>query len=202
MEISSLKKHFGERPVPELLVELAKFDDTCDGESFSGYVELDDSDGEPPSQALTGEEPESLGDAAKAADRALAMFAREGDGSMYALWFHDGVKDGNAPVVYIESEGSDDTAVIANDLREFVTLLLMDIEEVGGNYDTFDGGRDEDEDHAEMHGEFVKWAKKRGIAPASNAAEVVKAARSRHPDFGQWMTKTWEALRAGEGQEA
>ena len=201
MEISSLKKHFGERPVPELLVELAKFDDTCDGESFSGYVELDDSDGEPPSQALTGEEPESLGDAAKAADRALAMFAREGDGSMYALWFHDGVKDGNAPVVYIESEGSDDTAVIANDLREFVSLLLMDIEEVGGNYDTFDGGRDEDEDHAERHDDFVKWTKKRGIAPASNAAEVVKAARARHPDFGQWMTKTREALRAAEGQD-
>ena len=50
-----------------------------------------------------------------------------------------------------------------------------------------------------MHDEFVKWAKKRGIAPAPNAAEVVKAARARHPDFGQWMTKTWEALRAAEG---
>jgi hypothetical protein len=71
---------------------------------------------------------------------------------------------------------------------------------VGGNYDTFDGGRDDDEDHAEMHEEFVKWAKKRGIAPAANAAEVVKAARARHPDFGQWMTKTWEGLRAAEGE--
>jgi hypothetical protein len=201
MRISSLKKHFGERPVPDLLVELAKFDDTCDGESFSGYLELDDFEGEPPCQALTGEEPEALGGAGSAADKVLAMFAREGDGSMYALWFHDGVKDGNAPVVFIESEGSDDTAVIANDLQEFVSLLLMDIEEVGANYETFDGGRDEDEDHAEKHAEFVKWAKKRGISPASNAAQVVKAARARHPDFGQWMTGTWEALRGGDGQE-
>jgi hypothetical protein len=200
MRISTLKKHFAEHPVPDLLVELARFDDTCDGESFSGYLELDDFEGEPPCQALTAEEPEALGDAGRAADKALALFAREGDGSMYGLWFHDGVKDGNAPVVFIESEGSDETAVIANDLQEFVSLLLMDIEEVGANYETFDGGRDEDEDHAEMHEAFVKWAKKRGIAPASNAAEVVKAARARHPDFGQWMAATWEGLRGSDSQ--
>ena len=200
MRISTLKKHFAEHPVPDLLVELAKFDDTCDGESFSGYLELDDFEGEPPCQALTAEEPDALGAAGRAADKALALFAREGDGSMYGLWFHDGVKDGNAPVVFIESEGSDETAVIANDLQEFVSLLLMDIEEVGANYETFDGGRDEDEDHAEMHDAFVKWAKKRGIAPASNAADVVKAARGRHPDFGQWMAATWEGLRGSESQ--
>ena len=200
MRISTLKKHFAEHPVPDLLVELAKFDDTCDGESFSGFLELDDFEGEPPCQALTAEEPEALGDAGRVADKALALFAREGDGSMYGLWFHDGVKDGNAPVVYIESEGSDDTAVIANDLSEFVSLLLMDIEEVGGNYETFDGSRDDDEDHAEMHDAFVKWAKKHGIAPAANAADVVKAARARHPDFTSWMAATWEGLRGGENQ--
>lgn len=86
----------------------------------------------------------------------LALFGHDGDGSLYGLWFNKKRPSAQAPVVYLNSEGSDDTEVITANLTDFVSLLLLDRDEVGMFYDV---ARNNDDRESKYHDAFVKWAK-------------------------------------------
>src|SRR6185436_6256414 len=113
----------------------------------------------------------------------LALFGGDADGSLYGFWFNHGQPAAKAPIVYINSEGSEDTDVIAGNFAEFVSLLLLDISDLGMFYSEV---HTPDDVHAEHHKAFVKWAKARGITAASNSKRLVAAARRANPGFRAW----------------
>jgi hypothetical protein len=123
----------------------------------------------------------------------LALFGGDADGSQYGFWFNKRQPATTAPVVYINSEGSEDTDVIAGTFAEFVSLLLLDINDLGMFY-----GEPRDDEHAEHHDTFVKWAKACGISVATNPKKLVAAARRANPGFRAWLTRIREELERTE----
>jgi hypothetical protein len=185
--LARLRRHFGAHTVPPLLEALVRH--AARAPSFSGDLELDDSDGADVAQVVIGHLHDravaACGDEVRAR---LALFARAGDGSTYGLWFPDD-KRAKPAVVFLDSEGAHD-GVIAASLADFLALLRLDLDDVG----RFSGvARDPDEPHAEDHAAFLRWADKLRVprAPAK-PKQLVAAARRAHPGFARW----WKKLRA------
>jgi hypothetical protein len=125
----------------------------------------------------------------------LALFGVDGDGSTYGLWFNSAKAASEVPVVYLNSEGSDATNVIAGNVAELVSLLLLDRPDLGM---FFGLPRDKQDEPSEYHDELVAWARARGIAVAAQPKRLVAKARKTNPGFGKWLAKIREALDADE----
>src|SRR5206468_4338951 len=181
-----LRTHFAPRPVPALLCELVAFD-TAGGGFFSGYFELTDSTGRSPANELLGPFDGGVEKFGAEFDRELAIFGLDSDGSTYALWTYGDRTPEQAPVVYVNSEG-DGSRVVADDLRAFLGLLLLDVSDVGRCF------FDDEPVGRERHGAFVAWAAAHGIRAPDDPDAVAELAASRHPDFDAWLTERWEQL--------
>jgi len=189
---ADLKKHFGEKKLPPLLVELFAFDGAGTRDWFSGNIELDDSSGGSPCSVLTGVDASVLGEVGARIDGSLGFFARDPDGSLYGLWFHEGT--GEPPVVYVNSEGAD-TAVLADNIRTFVSLLLLDRDDLGQFYGV---PRDEDAPHAARYEKFAEWAKAKKVSAPADPEQLVEEARKKHPDFGKWFAEIFAEADAAK----
>lgn len=112
------------------------------------------------------------------------VFGKDGMHSLYGYWIYEGRTIANAPIVYLNGEGSDNT-VMANTLEEFIALLTLGEESVG-LFDAW-GQSQRPCDGIE---EFRAWAKTEfGIEPPKNAREVVEQARRSHPDLDEWIDR-------------
>lgn len=192
VDLVKLRRHFGKHEVPAQLAELFRLG--AKGHFSSGDLELHDFEGEDVAQVhlghLHGDAVKVLGDEVRAQ---LAFFARDADGSLYGLWFHDDRAVDEAPVVYVCSEGPGD-AVLSNDLGEFLSLLRLDLEDVGL---FFDLPREADQPPSKAHDKYLRWADKNAVpaAPTKPAAQV-KQARAQHPDFGKWNRSLYTRCHA------
>lgn len=163
--------------VPDDLRRLCAFADEY-GPEVSGNFEFD-TDGRQSAAAWFG------GDADAAAW--FAVFGRGPDGSLYALWLHAGPDAARAPVVLLDSECAEN-AVVAADVREFLRVLAMGYDEPG-RYPTLEPDAP---DSAEGLREWL--ADEFELHPPDTAAELVAAARERHPDLGGWV-RAWQDAR-------
>lgn len=155
---------FGDHPVPQLLDDLGEFAADVKG-YFSGRFKLG------PEDATAW-----LGGPAKA--REFALFGRDADGSLYGFWLYGDRTPETAPIVYLNAahEGS---TVIANDLPEFLSLLALDITDLGLFYDEGDRPRK----HTPGSIAFRTWLLECfGIEPAKHGERIVKRAAAAHPN--------------------
>jgi hypothetical protein len=157
------KPAFGAHPVPQLLDDLGEFAADVKG-YFSGRFKLG------PEHAEAW-----LGGPERASE--FALFGRDADGSQYGFWLYDGRSLAEAPIVYLNA-AHDGSTVLARDLEEFLSLLALDITDLGVYYDEAARPRK----HSPGHAAFVQWlAECFGITPASHAERVVKRAAAAHP---------------------
>lgn len=155
---------FREHPVPKLLDALAAFCANLTDGQFSGRFQL--------AAELADE---WLGEAGNPAE--FAIFGRDPDGSMYAYWLYDDRTPETAPIVYLQA-GHGGSIVIASSFEEFLSLLALDIADLGVYYDEGERSRTPSTGHTR----FVKWlAKTYAIKPAVQAERVVKRAGAGHP---------------------
>jgi hypothetical protein len=113
---------------------------------------------------------------------AFRVFGGEGDGGLYALWLEAGSKAAVAPVVYLGSEG--EARVLASTVSEFLSLLALDLRELG----LFEDLGTEGPSRTRGHRSFVSWLKTEGLEPASNPERVVAAARLAHPGLASFVS--------------
>lgn len=123
----------------------------------------------------------------------LAGFGAGPDGSILALWMYAGQDSSNAPVVHLGSEGNS-LVVLADSFREFLQLLAIGYGELG-----FDDLNAPPKEPGTAEGLRAWLASEYGIRPAPSAAELVRRAQSRHPDFGQWVQAAQD-LRDGRAE--
>jgi hypothetical protein len=155
---------FHGHPVPPMLDDLAKFADNVSDGYFSGRFKL------APDDAT-----EWIAEAGNPSD--FAIFGHDPDGSMYAFWLYDDHTPETAPIVYLQA-GHGGSVAIANSLGEFLSLLALDIADIGVYFDEGDRPRIASTGHTR----FVKWLAKRfEITPAPVAERVVKRAGAAHP---------------------
>jgi hypothetical protein len=193
IDTEQLRRHFRNRSLPLLLEGVFGFASEHEGEWFSGHLELSDSEGADAAQELWGHvkgAAETYGDEL----RRLALFAQDGDGSKYALWFHAEQPGESAPVVYINSEGED--SLLTSNVADFLALLRLDRDDVG-MFPTV--ARDPDSDHAQAHEAYLDWANKNGVPGAPTDVEaLLRNARAQHPDFASWYLALKEKIWALE----
>jgi hypothetical protein len=159
------KPAFGAHAVPQLLDDLAEFDGDTKG-FWSGRFKL-----------AAGSAEAWLGGPERAGD--FAVFGHDPDGSQYAFWLYEGRTPADAPVVYLNASHSGST-VVANNLEEFLSLLALDVTDLGMYYD------EADRPHKRSSGNaaYRTWlAECFGIEPAAQPTRVVKRAMSAHPPF-------------------
>jgi hypothetical protein len=97
---------------------------------------------------------------------------------------YDGKTIADAPIVYLNGEGDQNT-ILASSLEEFLAFLTLGEEAVG----LFNGWGESTEP---CHGieEFRAWAKDEfGILPPANPREIVERARAAHPDLDAWVNQ-------------
>lgn len=157
------KAVFQPHPVPQLLDDLGEFTADVKG-YYSGRFKLG------PEDASAW-----LGGDAKASE--FALFGRDGDGSQYGYWLYGGRTPEDAPIVYlnVDHEGS---GVLAGSLEEFLSLLALDITDLGIYYDEADRPRK----HSPGNQKFRTWLSECfGIEPAKHPDRVIKRAAAAHP---------------------
>ncbi|MFO0938377.1 MAG: hypothetical protein U0798_17880 [Gemmataceae bacterium] len=160
--------------IPADMRRLCDFSD-ANGGSVSGCFEWE-MDGKGEAIAWFG------GDEAVASQ--FAVFGRGPDGSLYALWLHNGTDTERAPVVLLDSENSENK-VIANDVREFLKLLAIGYEEPG-RYPTLEP---EDPDSASTLREWL--SKEFGLTAPETGTEIEAVAQKQQPDLAKWI-RSWQ----------
>jgi hypothetical protein len=114
------------------------------------------------------------------------VFGKGPDGSLYALWLYPGRTVADAPVVFLGSEGVD-CGLLATDLDAFLGLLALGVAELG--FAVSWGDALQSESPAPRLEEFRAWLRESiGITPSADPLAAVAIARSRHPDFGAWLS--------------
>ena len=107
------------------------------------------------------------------------------DGSSYCFWLNDGRDLEHAPVVFLGSEGVNNT-VLANGVEEFLALLGVGYDELG-----FANWSEGPEEEAENLRRFRAWLEKEcGIRPPERGLEIISRAKAEHPDLDEWI-KNW-----------
>ena len=120
-----------------------------------------------------------------AAQRQVAIFGRGSTGSSYALWLVPNANPDEAPIVLFGSEG--EFIVLASNAFEFCRLLGLGYSEV------------ESDDLTAPPAAWVEaaglrnWLAERFSIDFPETGEpIARAARERHPGFGEWMRR-WQA---------
>ena len=171
--IEQLTKSFPGDSFPNALRKLAEY-----GEEAADQISCD--------FELTGTGDEDLVAGFRGSPKAKQfwIFGIDGMHSLYGYWIYEGRSIVNAPIVYLNGEGSDNT-VLANTLEEFIALLTLG-EEAVGLIDAW-GQSKRKCDGIE---DFRAWAKTElGIEPPNNPREVVEQARKSHPDLDEWIDR-------------
>ncbi len=126
----------------------------------------------------------------------LAGFGAGSTGSPLALWLYHGTDTSKAPVVHLGSEG-DKMCVLADNIRDFLTLFGIGYGELGS--DDLSQPPTEPESAADLRewlaAEFDIQCPETGIALAEHA-------RSRHPNFAQWVQDAIERTITRDQPEA
>ncbi|MCI0703468.1 MAG: hypothetical protein L0241_20505 [Planctomycetia bacterium] len=180
MLASAMKKGFPKGvTLPAELRALCDFADEQDGE-VSGLFEFQ-TEGQTFALAWFNREPEPA--------KQFAVFGYGPDGSLYALWLHDGLKSDKAPVVMLDSE-CQDSKVIARDFREFLRLLAIGYDEPG-RYPTLEP------ENPKSAAKLRKWLKAEyGLVPPKTGDEIVTEAQGQHPDLMAWI-REWQKRHLG-----
>jgi hypothetical protein len=154
---------------PYLLARLLEYQNAV-GDFYSGHFEL---------TAYGADDVVAWFDGDKAAASQFAPFGQGPDGSSYCYWLYDERPLGQAPVVFLGSEGVDNT-VLASTTEDFLSLLAAGYDELGFPYR-----------QVEETGELLRfraWLKKEfGITPPEDAEAMIAKARIEHPDLGAWV---------------
>jgi hypothetical protein len=165
----------GEEP-PDRLRQLLAYEQS-NREFYSGYFEM----------ALFGRlaARQYFGHNALAAR--FAVFGHDSDGSLYALWRHDYQAWDEAPVVYLDGEGSF-FVILANSLDDFLGLLSLGITELGYTIHT-DSDWPNKATPTDATYRFRAWLRESlDIHVPDDPRNIVEAALSKHPDLGAWIT--------------
>jgi hypothetical protein len=132
-----------------------------------------------------------FGDDAEAA-RQFSVIGHGPDGSLYALWTYSGRTLENAPVVFLGSEGTDNS-LLAGSLRDFLALLAIGADELG--FAASWGDVKQADPAAPRLNEFRSWLDRSlGIVAPEAPKELIASARALHPDFEAWLN-SWFASR-------
>ncbi len=118
------------------------------------------------------------------AAKQFVIFGADRAHSLYGYWLYEGRSLDQAPIVYLNGEGADNT-VLANSLAEFVSLLTLGETAVG----LFRAWGESQKPCAGIE-DFRAWAEAEfGITQPSNPAEIVERARKTHPDLDAWVER-------------
>jgi hypothetical protein len=124
----------------------------------------------------------------------FAIFARDSSHALYGYWLYDNRSIENAPIVYIDSEGCDNT-VLANNVEEFLTLAALG-KPILGTIESRKSSDEEDEsEYIDDVNKFRAWAKQEfsiDTPTLEEAKQIIKSAKGNHPDFDKWFTD-WSA---------
>ncbi len=109
----------------------------------------------------------------------FAVFANGPDGSPIAFWLYDGRDIDTAPIVHIDSDGSN-CHVFADSLDDHLSLLASGIEDFA--YPVLE----EDVDDEDELDRLRAWLDDElGIKPAKSRKKIVAKARRKHPDLAK-----------------
>lgn len=159
--------------IPYLLLRLFDYQNEIN-DFFSGHFEF----------AASG--PDSVlmwfgGDSEVASQ--FVCFGQDSDGSSYCYWLYDGRKLDRAPIVFLGSEGCDNT-VLADNTRDFLSLLAVGYDVLGFPF------RQVEETENLSH--FRAWLKREfDIEPPEDGEKLIEKARANHPDLEKWIEE-WQ----------
>lgn len=171
--LEQFRQNFDPHPIPQLLQDLLAFQNRSN-EWYSDHFELDVIS-KAGLKTYFGENEEVLAQ--------FLEFGHTSDGSSYALWLYKDMLLEDAPIVYFDSDGQENT-VVANNLSEFFTLLSSD-EEV--RCDLY-AQTEDDLEHTARNQEFRVWMWERYcLEVASDPNEVMLKAKQNHPDLQTWI---------------
>jgi hypothetical protein len=171
---ADFQKNFpADTDIPYLLLRLLEYQNDVN-DFYSGHFELTVEDAESAVMWFDGD--------IDAASQFVA-FGQESDGSSYCYWLYDGRKLEQAPMVFLGSEGVNNT-VLADNTRDFLSLLAVGYDELGFPY-----RRIEETDNILR---FRLWLEREfGIVPPEDADELIEKAKANHPDLDKWIEK-WQ----------
>jgi len=162
-------------PLPDLLMRLCQYTEGADSDGLDGDLMLTGSG----RQSVTS----GFRDYPDLVDL-FAIFATDGSGSLYGYWRYERQSLDEAPLVYLNDEGMDNT-VLATTLEEFLALIAVGQRRLG-LVDKWDEGEQPDEDTLRYRG----WLRAElGIEPPTldQARSIVARARASHPDLDAWL---------------
>jgi hypothetical protein len=159
--------------IPSLLARLLEYQNEVN-DLYSGYFEL---------TAHGAENLISWFDGDQEAASQFALIGQGPDGSSYCYWLYDGRMVAQAPVVFLGSEGVDNT-VLADTTEDFLSLLAVGYDELGFPH------RQVEETEALLR--FRSWLTREfGIIQPENAEALIGEAKAKHPDLGRWVER-WQ----------
>lgn len=162
--------------VPRLLLRLLEYANEV-GDAYSGYFEL---------MAEGGDSVLMWFDGDRQAASQFIPFGQGPDGSSYCYWLYGGRKLEQAPVVFLGSEGVDNT-VLADNTRDFLSLLAVGYDELGSPYREVEETDNLLRFRAWLEGEF-------GMVPPEDAEGLIEKAKANHPDLDKWIGE-WQEKR-------
>lgn len=129
-----------------------------------------------------------------AAAKQFIIFGTDKPQSLYGYWLHDECSIDSAPIVYLGSEGTENS-VLANSLEDFLGLLALGHEEIG-----LIRAWDADTKACDHIEEYRAWLKNelKVDAPADDKSgrAIVNAAVRKHPKLSEWIKKRRERISA------
>ncbi len=118
------------------------------------------------------------------AAKQFLIFGTDRAHSLYGYWLYDGRPINQAPIVYLNGEGENNT-VLTNTLEEFLALLTLGQRAVG-QIDAWDESARPGDDIED----FRAWAEAEfGIVPPPNPKEIIERARKAHSDLDAWVER-------------
>lgn len=121
-------------------------------------------------------------------EKEFAVFGSGPDGSTLAFWLHDGLGVDQAPIVYLDSEGSENL-VLARTFQDFLAIFATGRDDLRWGDEIEPEIDDEDE-----HERFCAWLKEElGVTPAKKIDELRRAAAARHPKLHERLMSTLKA---------
>lgn len=138
------------------------------------------------------------------AAKQFVVFGSGPDGSLYALWLYPGRTLETAPVVFLGSDGGN-CGVLAAGLNDFLALLAFGADELGRQVPSSEIAPSDElessEEPWERQREFQVWLQQQyGIEVPAEPMELVRRARSAHPDLDLWI-REWQERRYGSKGE-
>jgi hypothetical protein len=183
MELSELTKAFGNKKVPEILIELLTFDNTVSKDNwFSEGFEFS-VDEENHLFKTYSENEDFL--------NSLIQFAQaDGTGSTYAFWINDANKNlDTVPIVAFGSEGG--YHIVSENIQALFKVLSYDVEPMI-DWDSISYYKDsEDFEPSKYIDNYRNWLEKNHqILPTGNANEIVQNAQKKYQqEFKEWVGK-------------